>query len=160
MFFCFVLFCFFRDALIAYGSSRLGVESELAYATATQDLSHVFNLHHSSRQHQILNPRSEARDPTHILMDPSQIHIYFATTGTPQSCISVCTFHTKAIIRYQITLGLTVAFGVHWASIVARIIGHLPNLFVVIAWLEAPSCFQGGAEGPVWKLRCTALCVW
>ena len=45
---------------------RLGVKLELqlpAYTTATamQDLSHVWNLHHSSGQHQILNPLSEAR---------------------------------------------------------------------------------------------------
>ena len=41
---------------------RLGVKSELwllAYATATQDLSGVCD--HSSGQHQILNPLSEAR---------------------------------------------------------------------------------------------------
>ena len=47
--------------------SRVGVESELhllAYAmpTATQDPSHVCNLHHNSRQHQILNLMSKARD--------------------------------------------------------------------------------------------------
>ena len=46
---------------------RLGVELELqllAYTTATamQGLSHVFNLHHSSWQHQVLNPLSEVRD--------------------------------------------------------------------------------------------------
>ena len=46
---------------------RLGVETDLqlpayATATATQDPSHVFNLHHSSRQRQILNPLSEASD--------------------------------------------------------------------------------------------------
>ena len=57
---------------------RLGVESELqllAYsaATATQDLSHVCNLHDSSQQCQILNPLSKARDRTHNLMVPSQI---------------------------------------------------------------------------------------
>jgi len=49
---------------------RLEVESELqlpTYTTATamQDPSLVFHLHHSSRQRQILNPLSEARDPTH-----------------------------------------------------------------------------------------------
>ena len=53
---------------------RLGVQSELqlpAYttATATPDLSHICNLHHSSQQCQIPNPLSEARDRTHILMD-------------------------------------------------------------------------------------------
>ena len=46
---------------------RLGVESELqllAYttATATLDLSCVFYLPHSSRQHHIFNPLSKARD--------------------------------------------------------------------------------------------------
>ena len=51
----------------------LGVESELqllayATATATPDLSPVFNLHHSSLQHWILNPLSKARDQTHIFM--------------------------------------------------------------------------------------------
>ena len=53
---------------------RLGVELELqllAYATAstTLDPSHIFNLHHSSWQHQILNQLSRARDRTCILMD-------------------------------------------------------------------------------------------
>ena len=53
---------------------RLGVESELqlsAYATATAmpNLSCIFELHGSSTQFQILNPLSEARDWTHILMD-------------------------------------------------------------------------------------------
>ena len=56
---------------------RLGVESELqllAYTTATAapDPSCVCNLHHSSGQSQILNPLSEARDQTHILMKTSQ----------------------------------------------------------------------------------------
>ena len=46
---------------------RLGVELELqlmAYttATATQDLSLVYNLHHSSRQCRIVNPLGKARD--------------------------------------------------------------------------------------------------
>ena len=58
---------------------RLGGESKLqllTYATATamQDLSQVCDLHHSSGQHQILNPLSEATDQTCILVDISQNH--------------------------------------------------------------------------------------
>jgi len=41
---------------------RLGAESAVAAG-----------LHHSSQQYQILNPLSEARDRTCILMDASQI---------------------------------------------------------------------------------------
>ena len=66
---------------------RLGVESELqllAYTTATtQDPSCVCSLHHSSQQHQILNPLSESKDRTHNLMVPSQIRFPCTTTGTP-----------------------------------------------------------------------------
>ena len=51
---------------------KLGVESELqlpAYATATAvpDPSHVFDLHYSSQQRQILNPLSKARDRTQVM---------------------------------------------------------------------------------------------
>ena len=68
--------------------SRIGVELELqlpAYTTAAamQDSSLVCDLHHSSRQHQILNPLSEARDRTCILMDTNQIRFHCTTMGTP-----------------------------------------------------------------------------
>jgi len=58
---------------MAYGSFRLGVESELqvqVYTTATAmaDL-WVCNPHHSSWQRQILSPLSKARNQTCILMD-------------------------------------------------------------------------------------------
>ena len=48
-------------------SHAIGVESELRFlvyttATATQDLSHVCDLQHSSWQHQILKPLSKTRD--------------------------------------------------------------------------------------------------
>ena len=65
---------------------RLEVESELwllasATATAMQDPSHVFDLHHSSCPGQIFNPLSEARDRTHVLTDTSWICFRCATTG-------------------------------------------------------------------------------
>ena len=65
---------------------RLGVELELqllAYATATATWapSHIFEIHHSSRQCWILNPLSEARDKTRILMNTGQVRYQWATTG-------------------------------------------------------------------------------
>ena len=58
--------------------SRLGVELALQLpadttATATLGPSLDCNLHHSSRQRQIFNPLSEARDGTCILMDTRQV---------------------------------------------------------------------------------------
>ena len=56
----------------------LGVKLELqppAYPTATvtamPDPSRICDLHHTSRQHQKLNPLSGARDQTRIPMDTS-----------------------------------------------------------------------------------------
>ena len=71
------------------GVPRLGVQSELqlwAYTTvtATQDLSHVCDLHCSSQQHQILNPMNEARDQTRTLMHTSQICSCCTIMGTAQ----------------------------------------------------------------------------
>ena len=69
---------------------RLGIKLELqlpAYTTVTavQDLRRVCDLHHSSRQYQILNPLSEARDQTQNLMVPSGICFRCATMGIPQN---------------------------------------------------------------------------
>ena len=55
---------------------RRGVQLELeppAYtrATAMLDPSHICNLYHSSRQHQIFNPLSKTRGGTLVLMDAS-----------------------------------------------------------------------------------------
>ena len=67
---------------------RLEAQLELqppAYATATAmpDLSRVCDLYHSPRQCWILNPLSEARDPTHNHMVPSQIRFCCGMMGTP-----------------------------------------------------------------------------
>ena len=67
---------------------ELGVQLELqllAYttATATQSPSRVcLTYTNSSRQRQILNPLSEARDPNRHLIAPSGIHFHCAMTGT------------------------------------------------------------------------------
>ena len=72
---------------------RLGVESELqplAYttATATQDLSRICHLHHSSWQRQILNPLNKARDGIHVLVDISQVLNLLSYKGNSQLCSS------------------------------------------------------------------------
>ena len=72
----FCLFVFFLGLQLRHMEiPRLGVKSELAlpaYVTDTTvpDLSSICDLHHSSWQRRILNPLSEARDQTGILMDP------------------------------------------------------------------------------------------
>ena len=84
-------FCFLGPYLphIYGGSQARGRESKLQLlsyttATATWHPSCVCNLHHSSRQGWILNPLSEARDPTRVLMDTSWICYHRATMGTPR----------------------------------------------------------------------------
>ena len=66
--FFFHLLSFLGPYLWHMEGPRLGVYSELqpsAYTTATSmpDPSHICNLHHSSRQHRVLNLLSEARGP-------------------------------------------------------------------------------------------------
>ena len=68
IFFFFFFFLLFRAAPVAYGGSQASGPIR-ATATATPDLSHVYDLHHSSQQHQMLNPLSKARDGTCVLMD-------------------------------------------------------------------------------------------
>ena len=77
-FFFFWSFCLFIATPEAYGGSQARGPIRLqppAHTTATkmQDPSHVRDLHHSSQQHRILNPPSEARDQTHNLMVPSRM---------------------------------------------------------------------------------------
>ena len=67
---------------------RLGVALELhllayATATATWDLGHVCELHHSSWQCRIPDPLIKAGDQTHILMGASWVHFCYTTMGTP-----------------------------------------------------------------------------
>ena len=70
----FFFFFLFMVTPEAYGSSRPGVELELlCYSHSNTNLSHVDHLCHSLWQRQILNPLSEARDQTHILMVSSQV---------------------------------------------------------------------------------------
>ena len=80
------LFCFLWPHLWHMDIPRLEVESELQLpacttATAMPDPSCVCDLCHSSQQCRILNPLSEARDQTHILMDASQVPNLLSHSG-------------------------------------------------------------------------------
>ena len=86
---------------------RLGVKSDLqlqAYATATAmwDPSQVCNIHHSSRQHQILNPLSGAREQTHILTGTSQV-CYHCYPEPPPPLDPVLSAQKGEIILYSVS---------------------------------------------------------
>ena len=66
--------CLFRAAPVAYGGSQ--AKDQFGVVAA--------GLYHSSQQHWILNPLSEARDQTCVLMGPSQIHFHWAMIATPE----------------------------------------------------------------------------
>ena len=77
----FFLFVFLGPYMQHMEAPRLGVESKLqllAYATATAvpDPSSICDLYHSSRQCWVLNPLSETRDRTCVLMDTRCIHYH------------------------------------------------------------------------------------
>ena len=91
---------------------RLGVKSELqlpAYTTATAipDPSRIFDLHHSSQEHGILNPLSEARDQTRILMNTSRVHYHRATVGTPGWLIVISSLYLQNLHKVQEGLAIT-----------------------------------------------------
>ena len=84
---------FFNVAYGGFQAFSLGVELELhflvtATAIATPDSSRVWDLHHSSRQHWILNSLSRVRDRTLSLKDTSQVHFHWATAGTLLMCFN------------------------------------------------------------------------
>ena len=115
---------------------RLEIQLELsllAYtpAIATQDPSHVCNLHHSLWQRWILNPLSKARVRTCLLMDVSQIHFCWIGTGTPRQQIFIVSqfrrieFQNQGVGRATLSLMIleenpslpVPASSVHWRSL-------------------------------------------
>ena len=130
--------------------ARLGVKSELqlpAYLTTTAmpDPSHVCDLHQSSRQCQILNPLSEARDWTHDLKVPSQIHFHCAMTGTStwffrKILWPLGKIHTQIS---AIILSAAVTF--------LKILTHAGTLYLLqLSWLLL-ICPTSGTKGKRWN---------
>ena len=79
----FMCVCLFRAAPEAHGGSQ--ARAQIRAVAAGLCHSHICNLYHSSRQRQILNPLSEARDRTCIVTNASQICFHRAIMGTPAS---------------------------------------------------------------------------
>ena len=77
-------------------------------AIAMPDPSCICDLHHSSGQHQILNPLSEARDQTHNPIVTSQIHFRCATMGTLPNhhFLKIITLYTLSLCNIMCQLYL------------------------------------------------------
>ena len=72
-------------------------------ATGMPDPSRVCDLHHRSRQHQILNPLSEARDWTLNLMVPSRIRFGCTITGTPDFVLLTFIFFSTLLEKFALS---------------------------------------------------------
>ena len=108
-FFFFVFFFVFLGPHLRHMEvPRLGIELEMqlpAHATtmAMPDLNRICKLGHSLQPHWILNPLSEDRDWTCILMDTSQVCFCWATIGTPHVVCQILHWESK---RYRMVLSV------------------------------------------------------
>ena len=131
----FFFFAFLGPYLQHMELPRLGVKSELqppatAITTAVPDPSWVCELHHSSRQHWIVNPLKRVRDQTHILIYSSQILYHWATIRTPVICRIVndnhsdwcevvphCSFYLHSLIISDIENFFICLLAIHMSSL-------------------------------------------
>ena len=89
------------------------------------DLSHRCDLHHSSWQRQILNPRKEAGNRTCVLMDASQIHFRCAVMGSPQ-------------FPFRWLAALVSGIALHRTSVVKRKNRKRPKFIFTASWGQVP----------------------
>ena len=136
---CADFFFLFRGTTVAYGSSQARNQIEaaaagLCHSSATSDLSHICNLHCSLWQHQILNPLSEARHQTHILMDTSRF--LNPLSHSRSSCAMIL------LILQQEAEALDKASQVtYWRSHCQRWLRLEFDLFILSSW--GPDNFEG-----------------
>ena len=107
------ILCFLRAHPQHMEVLRLGVELELhlpayATATATQDPSHICNLHHSSQWCWILNPLSEARHWSCVFMDT---HGVLPLSQDENSLLAFCSSsrgtHSHSLLLFENFHGAT-----------------------------------------------------
>jgi len=94
---------------MAYASSQArswirATAVSLCHSHSNVDPSCICNLHHSSQQHRISDPLSEARDQIHILMDMSWVYFCCSTMGTPPSFFHLINMISPDRTRTSITL--------------------------------------------------------
>ena len=120
---------------------RLGVKSELHLPARHQtDPSRICDLHHSSRRHRILDPLSESRDRTHVLLDSSWVHYPCTTVGAPWS--SIC----KPCLPWDRLRFCSVRRGVSWGRHAQRGL-TLPRL-TLLPWSRAVRCLPCRSPSP------------
>ena len=127
---------------------RLGVELAYARATEMPDPSRICDLHHSSRQCRILNPLSETRDWTPVLMNTSGVRYHCTTIEIlkgafsfriKMACLSLCRF-----LFCPPRVGW-------WISWLTRYRDHWP-----IVWPSSPCKSRLGTTVGGWAVRAEA----
>ena len=86
-FYFFFIFCLFRAMPTANGSPQArgqigAIAASLHHSQSDSGSEPHLQPHHSSRQHRIPNPLSEARNQTQVLMVTNQVRYHWATTKT------------------------------------------------------------------------------
>ena len=101
----FVCLLLFRAASMADGSSQARGPTGAATAGhrhGKAGSSCICDVHHGSRQHQILNPLSKTRGQTRILTATSQVRYHWATLGT-RIYVFTLSFSMRIILSFQIS---------------------------------------------------------
>ena len=112
----FLIFCLFSAAPTAY---RVSQAKGWIRAVAA-------GLHHSSRQHRILNPLCDARDRTCVLVDISQIRFHWTTRESDlpslnwQNCLLYLGIMSKKLNAFRSETGLL------FLSVLSHILTYFP----------------------------------